>query len=306
MVLMPGFSNVACRRFVLAVVVLCLGFALPLWRLGVFALGDELYSYILLMPLVSVYLAWTLKSELPAQSSPARLAALLFFVGGVAAAARYLFNGHAGGSAAPENVLAWSTLGWLLCLTGAGCWFLGGATMRALAFPFALLLFMIPLPSLARQTIESGLQHGSAAVADWMFTLAGTPLERNGTVFHLPGFSLQVAPECSGIHSTWVLLITSLVAARLLLQSPWRRTALCLAVIPLALLRNGFRVLVIGQLCVHVGPQMIDSPIHHHGGPLFFVLSLIPLFLLLYYLRKGEGLGRRTLPDRPAPGAPGV
>jgi hypothetical protein len=47
-------------------------------------------------------------------------------------------------------------------------------------------------------------------------------------------------------------------------------------------------VFVIGELCVHVGPKMIDSPIHHHGGPLFFVLSLGPFFLLLYALRKHD------------------
>jgi exosortase/archaeosortase family protein len=59
-------------------------------------------------------------------------------------------------------------------------------------------------------------------------------------------------------------------------------------VIPLAFLRNGFRVFVLGELCVHLGPQMIDTPIHHHGGPIFFVLSLIPFSLLLYFLMKSD------------------
>ena len=59
-------------------------------------------------------------------------------------------------------------------------------------------------------------------------------------------------------------------------------------VIPLGILRNGFRILVIGLLCVHVGPHMIDSPIHHQGGPFFFALSLVPLFLLLWWLRRQE------------------
>ena len=59
-------------------------------------------------------------------------------------------------------------------------------------------------------------------------------------------------------------------------------------VIPLGILRNGFRVFVIGMLCVYVGPHMIDSPIHHRGGPVFFTLSLVPLFLLLWWLRRGE------------------
>jgi exosortase C (VPDSG-CTERM-specific) len=160
--------------------------------------------------------------------------------------------------------------------------------MRALIFPFFLLYFMIPFPVAVREGVETALQHGSAEVADWMLTIAGTPLMREGMNFQLPGISFQVAPECSGIHSTLVLFITSLVAGKVILNRPWKRAVLCLAVIPLALLRNGFRVFVIGELCVHVGPRMIDSPIHHHGGPIFFVLSLVPFFLLLYYLRKGE------------------
>jgi hypothetical protein len=51
-------------------------------------------------------------------------------------------------------------------------------------------------------------------------------------------------------------------------------------------------VYVIGELCTHIGPQMINSPIHRHGGPLFFVLSLIPFFLLLIFLRRSERAGK--------------
>jgi exosortase/archaeosortase family protein len=63
---------------------------------------------------------------------------------------------------------------------------------------------------------------------------------------------------------------------------------LVLFVFPLAIVRNAFRILVIGLLCVHVGPHMINSVIHRRGGPLFFALSLIPLSLFLYWLYRGE------------------
>jgi exosortase/archaeosortase family protein len=99
---------------------------------------------------------------------------------------------------------------------------------------------------------------------------------------------LQVAQECSGIRSSWVLFISSLLASHLFLKTHWRQAFLVAFVIPLGILRNGFRILVIGLLCVHVGPEMIDSPIHHRGGPLFFALSMIPLFLLLWWLRRQE------------------
>jgi len=121
-----------------------------------------------------------------------------------------------------------------------------------------------------------------------MFAVSDLPVLQDSVSIRLPGVSLQVAPECSGIHSTMVLLITSLVAGHFFLRSPWKRALLCLAVIPLALVRNGFRVFVLGELCTHIGPQMLDSPIHHHGGPLFFALSLPPFFLLLYLLRRSE------------------
>ena len=107
-----------------------------------------------------------------------------------------------------------------------------------------------------------------------------------------------MAPECSGIHSSLVLFITSLLAGYLLLNSPWKRAVLVLAVVPLALLRNGLRIVTIGQLCVHVSPDMINSYIHRKGGPIFFALSLIPFFLLLLFLRR---LGSRTNPKANVP-----
>ena len=85
-----------------------------------------------------------------------------------------------------------------------------------------------------------------------------------------------------------MLFITSLVASHLFLRSPWRRLIFVAFVIPLAIIRNGFRILVIGLLCVHVGPHMIDSIIHRRGGPLFFALSLVALSLFLWWLRPQE------------------
>src|ERR1019366_1721887 len=100
-----------------------------------------------------------------------------------------------------------------------------------------------------------------------------------------------------GIRSSLMLFIMSLLTGYLFLRKPWNRTMLALAVIPLALLRNGFRIFVIGQLCVRIGPDMINSPIHRHGGPLFFILALLPLFLLLLFLRKSERANKKSQPQ---------
>lgn len=286
-----GFGPAQWRKFFIAAGLLALAFGFPLTQLCRFAAGDELFSYIPLMPLAAGYLAWTQKNNWPRASLPARRLAGLFVVAGALALAGWFWLARSAGPVAVENRLALSTLAWLLFLAASGCWFLGGAAMRVLAFPFLLLVFMVPFPVPVRDGVEMFLQQGSAGAAHALFAISGMPLWRNGMVFQLPGITLRVAPECSGIHSTLVLFITSLVAGQMLLRRPAHRVILCLAVIPLALLRNGFRVFVIGELCVHVGPQMIDSPIHHRGGPLFFVLSLVPFFLLLYFLRRSETAG---------------
>jgi exosortase C (VPDSG-CTERM-specific) len=185
-------------------------------------------------------------------------------------------------------------------LFGAACaLFLGRPALRSLAFPLGFLVFMVPFPMVLRTGMETFLQHGSAAVAFGLFKLSGTPVFCEGLRFQLPGFMMEVAPQCSGIHSSLALFITSLLAGYFFLHSRWKRATLALAVIPLALLRNGLRVFTIGQLCVHIGPEMINSYIHRHGGPLFFILSLVPFFILLFFLMKSDRLPCQDAPRNP-------
>jgi exosortase C (VPDSG-CTERM-specific) len=173
--------------------------------------------------------------------------------------------------------------------------------MSAVRFPAAFLFFTVPLPDAAVSALETASKLASAEVADWLFQLTATPFLRQGTFFQLPGILIEVAQECSGIRSSVVLFITGLLASYLLLRSPWRRALLVGVVIPLGVLRNGLRILTISLLCVHVGPHMIHSVVHKRGGPAFFALSLIPLFLLLWWLRKSEAAKPGSLVDREQP-----
>ena len=176
-----------------------------------------------------------------------------------------------------------------VCFAIAGAFlFLGTKWARSAMFPLFFLAFMIPLPEIVVDTLEEASKQASAEVASWLFLITGTPFLRSETMFQLPGITITVAKECSGIRSTLVLIITSLLAANMFLRATWRRALLVAAVIPLGLLRNALRILVISLLCVHIGPHMINSVIHRRGGPFFFALSLIPLFAMLWLLRRQE------------------
>jgi exosortase C (VPDSG-CTERM-specific) len=286
--LLPAKSSGHWRNFALMTGILVICFGVPLYDLTWFAVGNELYSYILLVPVISAYLVWLKWKSLPSFSGAARRPAAVFVAGGLAAVGGYMLVRHFGLKLTEDDYLSFMVSAFCLFFAGSCCLSLGMTIMRELAFPLGFLVFMVPMPTFLMEEIESCLQYGSALAAAAFFELSGITFFRDGLVFRLPTISLQVAPECSGIHSTLVLFITSTIAGYLFLHSPRKRAILVLAVIPLALLRNGFRVFVLGELCTHIGPEMIDSPIHHHGGPLFFALSLIPFFLLLFLLRRSE------------------
>jgi exosortase C (VPDSG-CTERM-specific) len=288
-----GGNLMSQRNFVLATLALVLCFAWPLYQLAHLAWGSNLLSYILLVPFVSGYLVWIKRDQLR-PSAPDYPLTFGFALVGAALVAWFWISRPTGKPGAEQDALTPLILSFVCFVVGLGGYCFGRPTMRTLAFPAAFLVFMTPPTSFVIDTTEPLLQHGSADVAYAFLRMSGTPVLRNGLLFMLPGINLEVAPECSGIHSSLVLLLTSLVASHLFLRTRWKQAVLVLAVIPLALLRNGFRIWVIGELCVRVGPEMINSAIHRRGGPLFFVISLVPLALLLYFLAKSDRSVRAT------------
>jgi exosortase C (VPDSG-CTERM-specific) len=279
----PQRSRVGgCAGFL---VLLTLLFIRTLTKLMLYAAHSDLYSHILLVPFISAYLLYIKRERLSAayRSSIAGTV-MLGGIGIVALAARIGWRGNL----SVNDGLALIALAFVSFVAGGGFLFLGSKWMAAKAFPVAFLIFMIPLPDAAVNWLERASMLASADAAALYFDIAGIPMVRQGTVFELPRIVLRVGQECSGIHSSWVLFIASLLASHLFLRTRWRRILLVAFVVPLGILRNGFRILVIGLLCVYVGPHMIESPIHRQGGPLFFALSLVPLFLLVWWLRRQE------------------
>ena len=267
------------------IVLTTLAFVQPLNLLVQTSLDSSLNSYIPLVPFVAAFLLYARPERFagPYRSSiPATL-----FLCAVAAAALTAASQWRGTLSVNDH-LGLTTLAYVCAVTAGGFLFLGSRWMAAAAFPMTFLIFMVPLPDAAVYWIERASVLASADVSEVLFRIAGIPLLREGTVFAVPGIVLEIAQECSGIRSSWILFITSLVASQLFLKSPWRRVILVAFVFPLAIVRNSSRILVIALACVHIGPHMIDSWIHRLGGPIFFGLSLVPLFLLLLWLMRGE------------------
>jgi exosortase C (VPDSG-CTERM-specific) len=287
----PGMRPGSLAQFKLLgilTLVLAACFGKPLYHLIQFAMSSQFYSHLPMVPFISAYFVWMNKHEIPAGGSPRRAWAIVpAIIGGLLLAAFWMLSSaHAKLSIA--DALALQISSFLMFFGAATLFCLPTSVLRPLSFPLGMLAFMIPFPDAMTNALETFFQHTSAYAAAAMFTVTGTDMILDDLVIKLPGITLQVAPECSGIRSSLVLFITSFIAGKMFLKSTTHRALLSVFVIPLAILRNGFRIFTIGMLCVHVSPDMIHSPIHHKGGPIFFALSLVPFFAVLWYLRRRE------------------
>jgi exosortase C (VPDSG-CTERM-specific) len=284
-----GGSNTpaANKRFAgwgIYLAILCGAFALPLREFVIYIAHSDVHSYVLLIPFVTGYLIYIRWKHLSREFNNAWGFALFLALAGAGA----LFASLRFAELGQNDYMTLIALSFF-CFVIAGVFlFLGTKWAHSAMFPLFFLAFMIPLPEAAVDTLENASKVASAEVASWLFLISGTPVLREGTLFQLPGITIAVAKECSGIRSSLVLVITSLLAANMFLRTTWRRALLVGAVIPLGLLRNGLRILVVSLLCVHIGPEMIHSVIHRRGGPVFFALTLVPLFAMLWLFRRQE------------------
>ncbi len=291
----PASAN-PVGRFLLGVGIATLVLVNPWMAVIRGALADDLYSYVVLVPVICGWLVWQRRPLVSQRASgDARVACGLF----AAAAICGLAGVYARRSGLVTVEASWLTTqmaAWVLAVWGATVLQFGVAWIRTHLFATAFLLFTIPLPQPAVDGLEIGLQVASAEASDFLFSFAGTPYLRDGMTFWFPGVRIAVAPECSGIRSTLVLFITGVLGSYLLLQRPLHRCLLVALIFPLGVFRNAIRILTLTLLSVHVDPEIMHSALHKRGGPLFFAVSLIPLFLLFWWLARRE---RRSRPPSP-------
>jgi exosortase len=174
---------------------------------------------------------------------------------------------------------------------GGFVFFYGPRSFRAATFSLLFLFFLTPIPSIAVEKMIRLLQAGSAEAAYGLFKLTGVPILRNGFSFHLSGMSVEVAEQCSGIRSGLALVITSIVAGQLFLQTGWKKLILVFSAVPVTIMKNGLRIVTLSLLGTYVDPAILSSDLHRRGGIPFFILALVFMTPILWGLRKSEKKG---------------
>jgi exosortase len=155
-------------------------------------------------------------------------------------------------------------------------------------FPLCFLFWLVPIPAPALNQIVALWQRGSATSASLLFSAFGIPVAQNGIMLSIPGLTLEVAEECSSLRSSLMLIVTSMVLAKLFLRSFWRKTAIVLVAIPISIAKNGLRIFAIAMLGTRIDPGFLHGNLHRRGGILFFLLALFAVLLSIWLLNRSE------------------
>ena len=283
----PGVSYFRTLGFLLACA-LPFFLAWDLMRVLASLVGDDTFSQVPLIPLVSLFLIYSNRAAILDKISVGWALGAALIVPGIVClelARRNVWQLEM------TNQMSLLVLGMVLFWMGSFALVFGVHAFRAACFPLLFLLFTIPIPEPLLSNLTSDLQKGSAGAAEMFFRIGGIPNLRQGLEFSLPGVRIRVAEECSGIRSTLALLITTVLACHLFLRRAWKRALLCVVVVPIAIIKNGLRISALSALAIYVDPGFLYGNLHHYGGIVFFVFALAPMALLLLLLQRGETPG---------------
>ncbi|MGB2665889.1 MAG: exosortase/archaeosortase family protein [Candidatus Acidiferrum sp.] len=268
----------------------CLFFWRPLGVLFSYCLHNGNASHILLIPLITAALFYTERAKLSKSSMLDVRSALLF---AVPAASLWAFSWW-GASLQADVRLTLIVLSLVLFLVAGFVAIFGWSSAMKVQFPLAFLAFAIPMPEQLLNRVIYLLQAGSAAVAEQIFEWSGVPVLRDAFVFHLPGLSIAVAPECSGIRSSMALLILAVLLAHFAFSKFWKKVVFVGAGLAVMVVKNGVRIATLTILATYVNPDFLYGRLHHDGGVVFFLIGLVLLLPVFWLLRRSEPSARHS------------
>jgi exosortase len=247
-----------------ALLVAC--YAPILYRMGVQWATDENMGHGFFVPVLAGYISWQRRGILAAIPRQPNGWGLVLVVWAAFQALAATLGAE----------LFTARLSFVIALVGVVLYLGGTRWVKALAFPLALLLFMIPIPAIIYAALTLRLQGLASQLGELIISMMGIPVLRAGNTLQLPSQTLDIAEACSGIRSLLSLGFLSLVYAYFTDKRIWMRWALLIATVPIAIGANGIRVAVTGLLS-EINTKLAQGAYHEGEGYIVFVVALVAL-----------------------------
>jgi exosortase len=175
--------------------------------------------------------------------------------------------------------LFFSGVSLLLLLAGLIILLYGWEFFRAVLFPWAFLILMIPVPSVILQKVTFSLEVPTLKLAALLLQLAGVPVVREGNVITLHNNLDLFSFEANGIRSLLTPLTVAIMHGYLADNRKWVRAVLACSSVPIAIVADSFRIVGTCILAQFWGLDEAEI-FFPYSGWLIFAVSLIMLFIL--------------------------
>jgi exosortase len=163
-------------------------------------------------------------------------------------------------------------------------------------FPLLYLAFAIPPPNSLLADVTAPLKSlVSLAATDWLSAF-GLPVAREGVTIFVGQYQLLVEDACSGMNSIVGLIAVSLLYIYLMRGSSWVYSVILVGfIIPIAIVANIIRIMVLILLTYYFGNEVAQGFLHFTAGMLLFTTALLCVFGLDRLLALGQSrFGRRA------------
>jgi exosortase D (VPLPA-CTERM-specific) len=242
-------------------------YASILARLFLQWINDPNFSHGIFVPLFALFVLWQDREKLAALAPAPSWAGLPL----VLLSLLVLSLGVLGAE------LFFSRVSLLILLAGLIILFQGWKFFRAVLFPWAFLILMIPIPNLIISRVTFPLQLLAAQLATALLQLV-IVVHREGNVIWTINGPVDVVEACSGIRSLLSLVTLAIIYGYLLDSRKWMRVVLACAAVPIAVAANSFRVFVSVLLVQYGYKEEAEGVPHAITGLLIFAVALIMLF----------------------------
>jgi exosortase len=165
-------------------------------------------------------------------------------------------------------------------LLGSTRFLLGRQAFRALFFPICFLAFLVPPPVVFTDMLTSPLKMLVATASASLLKLAGYLVSRNGATILMSDYSIIVGDPCSGMRSLISLMSVGALYAYLQPTSKLKKLALFFATIPISIMANIVRLMLLCLITYHLGEAAAEGFLHKFSGFLLFVVALASLVVL--------------------------
>jgi exosortase len=171
----------------------------------------------------------------------------------------------------------------------------GLGAMRSVWFPLLYLAFVIPPPGTLLVQLTAPLKQEVSHVAtDWLHSW-GLPVAREGVTIFVAQYQLLVEDACSGMNSIVGLIAVSLLYIYLMRGSSLVYSIiLVIVVIPVAIVANILRIMVLVLLTYFYGNEVAQGFLHFTAGMFLFATALLFVFLIDHLLVFVGSKLRRT------------